>query len=619
MAVTLAMCVGLGLGAPGARAASGGLRAGAGQADITPPTNFFYVGYATNDRAVGVSTRLYARVLVLQQGPKKVALVSADLVGMPGGVLAQAADLVKNRGFSQENVLAGGTHTHSGPGPMANFGELNTYFPQAPQLLTPQKFVDTKLSGPPDPQLYTFMVKRIAEAIRRADDDLGPAEAGWADEQLLGVTQNRSLEAHLANYGIVEPRGQGTVAQDPGGYANTIDPALPVLRVDKLVTKRVRCGGRRHRHVCRRRTHVPIGIWTTFANHGTDNQHTFPVYDGDHQATAERIVQDGIRSAAHVRGKQTVVNVFDDADEGDQSSGLVNNGPAWANHVGELEGAAMLNGWRAAGRHLTRSLPLDLRWTRICFCGQTTRGGGKVDSEAVVGLPVLTGSEEGRGPLYQATGVHYEGSHLPVDVGPQGDKISAIPDPNHTSDPKAVPLMAVRFGDHLIVSIPGEATVEMGREIRTAVLGATQGSGIRTVAIAGLANEYVPYYTTPAEYEQQHYEGGHTVYGEYSGYLIRDSLADLAGTLAAGRPAPAAYPFDPTAGIEANGAPFATGASNGSVAAQPGPASRFNLARFGTPSQIGGSRVVWRAPGGNRAATLTYICTRRNLAAQAIG
>ena len=604
---TLALAI-LALLTVAAHAHAAGLRAGAGMADITPPTNYFYVGYAVNDRSVGVSTRLYARAIVLQQGARKVALVSADLVGMPGNVLAAAANFDKDIGFSQENVLAGGTHTHSGPGPMAQFGELNTYFPQGSQITDPQKFLDFKLSAPPDPQLYTFTAKQIAAAIRAANADLGPAAAGWSDQQLLGVTQNRSLEAHLANFGIVEARGQGKVSQDPGGYPDTIDPALPVLRIDKLKRKG------------KRTIHVPIGIWTTFANHGTDNEHTFPVYDGDHQATAERMVQDTIRAQAHVPGKQTVVNVFDDADEGDQSSGLIENGPAWANHVGQQEGAAMLRGWTAAGKHMTRSMPVDLRWTRICFCGQSTKGGGTVDTEAVVGLPVLTGSEEGRGPLYDATGVEFEGDHLPLDVGPQGDKIQAIPDPTHTDDPQAVPLMAVRVGNHLIVSIPGEATVEMGRQIRSAVLSALpSGSGISTVSIAGLANEYVPYYTTPAEYEQQHYEGGHTVYGEYSGYLIRDSLATLAAALGTGKPAPAPYPFDPTAGHPASGGPFDQGASKASVASQPGPATPFDLRAFATPSSIGGSKVAWKAPGGRPAAALAYICTQAEIAAQTIG
>ena len=250
--------------------------------------------------------------------------------------------------------------------------------------------------------------------------------------------------------------------QDPGGYADTIDPALPVLRVDKLVQR----GGRVVRE--------PIGAWTDFANHGTIVEHTFAAYGGDHQAVAERVFEAAVRRAGHVPPGQAVVNAFADGAEGDMSSGLVHNGPAWAVHIGTLEAQAMLRGWRAAGAHMTRRLAIDYRWTRSCFCGHTVKGGAAVDTKAVIGLPVFTGSEEGRGPLYDATGVSFEGRHLPVSVGPQGDKIPVIVDSNHQDDPPAVPIQVVRIGDHLLAAVPGEPTVEMGRRMRTAIQAATQ-------------------------------------------------------------------------------------------------------------------------------------------------
>ena len=39
---------------------------------------------------------------------------------------------------------------------------------------TPTHF---KVAG--DPQLYGFLIERVALAIVRADDDLGPARAAW--------------------------------------------------------------------------------------------------------------------------------------------------------------------------------------------------------------------------------------------------------------------------------------------------------------------------------------------------------------------------------------------------------------------------------------------------------
>ena len=90
------------------------------------------------------------------------------------------------------------------------------------------------------------MTRQLALAIARANADLRPGRGGWGQTELLGVTQNRSLGAHLADYGVTDdgPNG-GTVSQDPGGYADTIDPLVNVLRVDQYRT--VTVGRGRHR------------------------------------------------------------------------------------------------------------------------------------------------------------------------------------------------------------------------------------------------------------------------------------------------------------------------------------------------------------------------------------
>src|SRR4051812_2215901 len=75
---------------------------GVGRADITPPTGYYMMGWVRSDGLiVGQHTRLFARVVVLRQGGKKVALITEDLNGIPGGMLAQAADMNKDLGYSQ--------------------------------------------------------------------------------------------------------------------------------------------------------------------------------------------------------------------------------------------------------------------------------------------------------------------------------------------------------------------------------------------------------------------------------------------------------------------------------------------------------------------------------------
>jgi neutral ceramidase len=195
------------------------------------------------------------------------------------------------------------------------------------------------------------------------------------------------------------------------------------------------------------------------------------------------------------------------------------------------------------------------------------------------------------------TRVPFEGDHLPIGAGglpvpstpaadpAQGDKI-VIGAPLDV--PKAVPLLALRIADRVIVSVPGEMTSEMGRRLRKSVLDATAGAGVSTTVIAGLANEYADYFTTPEEYDAQHYEGGATIYGRASSVAIQEALNALAGTLAKGKAAPKPYPYDPTNGVSPNADAFPAGSASGKITDQPS----AGAARLGHPA------VAWQ--GGER-------------------
>jgi hypothetical protein len=566
--------------APAAASAATTLRVGVGRADVTSPTGYFMMGYVRSDaRITGQHARLYARAIVLQRGSTKVALVAEDLNGIPGGMLVEAANLVKDRGFSEHNVIASASHTHGAQGGYYNFGTYNAVFPT--------KTTPTTFSFDGDPQLYTFMVRQLALAIRRADDNLGPGKVGWGATQIIGLTDNRSIEAHLADRGILIPYGTGNATMDPLGVAATIDPDVNVLRVDKLVRracpkppakkKTTKRGAGAHQSkkaaACVQTVNQPVGMWSTFANHGTVDKPTFHYFNADHHGSATRVVEDHVRSAGKVPAGQDVVNAYGNTDEGDISAGLRHSGPADADYVGRVEADAMMRAWRSAGRALSSTPTLDYRWTRICLCGQQTEGGPVADHPSF-GVAELTGSEENRGPLFDIAPVPLEGQTSPVDSGAQGHKLEAFPGAILTV-PKAVPLAALRIGDRVIATIPGEMTAEMGVRVRASVLGAVRGARVAAVVLSGLANEFISYFTTPEEYERQHFEGANTLYGRYSSNLIRQSLTDLAGRLVSGQPAPDPFPYDPINGLTATSGPFPTGADSASATGQPATTPRL--------------------------------------------
>jgi hypothetical protein len=185
-------------------------------------------------------------------------------------------------------------------------------------------------------------------------------------------------------------------------------------------------------------------------------------------------------------------------------------------------------------------------------------------------VPFLTGSEENRGPLFDLTGEPFEGRRAAVEGHEsQGHKIGIPFAVSTDTYPSAVPLFVARIADRLIITMPGEATVEVGRRARARVAEAMGGSGVRGIAVSGLANEFIQYITTPEEYDRQHYEGGSTMYGPAQSAAITDSLVALADALRRGRPAPAPHPFDPRNGVEPNGAPYGRGAPSGSIVTQP--------------------------------------------------
>lgn len=552
-----------GLGRADGAAPEPALRVGVGRADITPPTGYFTMGNVRSDaRSKGQHTRLQARAIVLERGDTKVALVVTELCCVAGGLLTEAAKQLKGTGIDERSMIVAGTHTHSAPGQYFPYAAYDITFPNVP---TPTQF-----SVQPDPQLYAFLARQIATAIQRADDDLAPGAAAWGHTEIpVGLTQNRSIEAHLANFGIERDLGEGSASESPRGAASTIDPDLDVLRVDKLVDGSL----------------VPVGLWSTFANHGTVTLGSRAQnYNGDHLGAAMLATEDALGRASGAPRGQDFVAAFSNADEGDTSSALDRTGPAAAEYVGRVEAAAMLRAWAEAGDRLSTTPELDLRWTRFCFCGQETQG-GRVDDKAVPGLPLLTGSDEHRGQLHENTGAVFEGYRLPSETGPQGNKIQL--EPQGVPIPAGAPLALVRVGDGVVVSNPGEVTTEVGRRLKETVATAFAGTGVRSVAISGLANEYQGYFTTPEEYAWQAYEGGQTNFGKYSANLLIEQTGLLAASMAEGRPAPTAYDFDPTNGLQPDPTPFPDGAERGEVLDQPAAAARLGRAAF---SWRGGAR-----------------------------
>lgn len=131
-----------------------GLRAGAAVRVITPkPLLPVSGGIGTPKPSTEQKGDLYTRVLVLEKGGTRVAIVSVDNLGWPAVLGDRTRRLVK--GIPAENILIGATHTHSGPDAYG--------------------FPDEKGKSNADLKYLDWCVNQMADAINEALANLQPA------------------------------------------------------------------------------------------------------------------------------------------------------------------------------------------------------------------------------------------------------------------------------------------------------------------------------------------------------------------------------------------------------------------------------------------------------------
>ena len=97
--------------------------------------------------------------------------------------------------------------------------------------------------------------------------------------------------------------------------------------------------------------------------------------------------------------------------------------------------------------------------------------------------------------------------------------------------PTVLPLQIVTLGDLAIVCCPGEFTTVAGQRVKDTVAEKLASAGIREVLICTYCNDYMGYVTTREEYQEQAYEGGHTVFGQWTQAAFQTEFAKLAEQL----------------------------------------------------------------------------------------
>lgn len=87
---------------------------------------------------------------------------------------------------------------------------------------------------------------------------------------------------------------------------------------------------------------------------------------------------------------------------------------------------------------------------------------------------------------------------------------------------------AVKLGDLVLAGVPGELAAGLGVSLKSEVQRLT---GVKHVAVGGLANEWVSYLLSPEEYRRGGYEASMSFYGETVGPIVVTEVGKVAARL----------------------------------------------------------------------------------------
>lgn len=97
--------------------------------------------------------------------------------------------------------------------------------------------------------------------------------------------------------------------------------------------------------------------------------------------------------------------------------------------------------------------------------------------------------------------------------------------------PNVLPTQILILGNIAIAAVPGEISTVAGIRLRNSILEVLKKRGINQVVLSSYANAFSGYITTYEEYQTQCYEGGHTMFGEWTHAAHQTKFKELSHEL----------------------------------------------------------------------------------------
>lgn len=522
-------------------------------------------------RVKGIETRLFARAFTFKDSvsEKKTAYVSAEILScttsLRRGVLKKLHDHFPELGYHDDSIMIAGTHTHSAPGGYSHYALYN---------ITVPGFVQ---------KVYETLVNGITEAIVEADKNMKPGKIYFGSGEFapeIDVAFNRSLKAYNRNPDVLK--------QDEKNRHLAINRKMYLLRMDDLGGNPIgtinwfgvhpTSVGNDYFKICGDNKGYAADYFEEYL------KNSFP---GRSQADGGAVAAFSQEACGDVspnfvwsRKRKRMRGKFVDDYESAKYNGSLQFGKAK-----EIFENALRN-------EITRS-HIDCRLVYEQFGNIAISpefANGKEDQRTgppCLGVSFFEGITDGFGiPKFLGNIVRVWTSGLRVfekltaafsnkayrekiftKYDTQGEKHIMM----ETSDrrilgtpfindliipswadktifflkeqyksggldekpwaPNVLPLQIIILGNVAIAGIPAEISTVSGTRIRNTILEVLKKRGVEHVVLSGYTNAYSGYITTYEEYQEQCYEGGHTLYGEWTSAAYQVRLKELSAEM----------------------------------------------------------------------------------------
>ena len=507
---------------PSTQKVNGEASAWAVSVDITPPPGMPMGGYSVMaNKGQGFRTRLKARVIYLEDAEgDAMALVQTDLAGSSLLVHHMVAERVAaETGLAPKDIVITASHSHSAP---VNFYDNDFYN----KHMSSGQWLEQ--------DFLAFVTERISNGILKAYAAKRPARIATGKRDIYGFNRNRSLDSYALNNNV------GDIdLNDPQAKFEAVNPALYMVRID------VRDDAGQF---------LPLAAFSSFSVHATALSVPVEVYNADLFAYAQKDLEWTI--AREHKTPWPVVHGLTTGTQGDMAPALPEQGDNTFGHLpvdwkearklGQGIGREALALFRELGSSMSRDVELASAAREINIREDNVVGDVELCDEPAVGNTTAAGAYERRTPWLAAVPFLKGGNIMSrrwwfFTEGCQGNKrhlgfsfLQPLVEPKD-SFPNTVLFQIMKINDMAVLPLPYEVTTEAGRRMAQAVEQQLEKAGqpIAHAWVTSISNGYFGYTTTQEEYRRQNYEGGHTLYGQYSTPYITAQLARLAADFAA--------------------------------------------------------------------------------------